>query len=52
LRGDAQQRGLAGAVASRKHNALSGSDFQRHAAKSVQAAVTLIDVVKAKASWR
>jgi hypothetical protein len=33
-------------------DALAGNDFQRDAAKCVQAAITLIDVVKAKAGWR
>ncbi len=52
LRSDAQKGGLAGAVASCKDEAFARSDFQGDVAKSVEAAITLIDVVKAKAGWR
>ena len=52
MRRDAKERGLARAVAPRKHDALARGDFERETAKSVKSTIALVDVVKAEAGWR
>jgi len=48
---DAKERGFAGTVASGEDYAFAGSDFERDATKSEEAAITLIDVFEAQAGW-
>jgi hypothetical protein len=52
LRGDAKQRGFAGAVASGKDDAFAGSDFERDATEGIESAIAFIDVLEAEAGWR
>ena len=52
LRGDAQQRGLAGAVAPGKGHAFARCNFKRYAAQGEKSAIAFVDVLEAKSGWR
>ena len=52
LPGDAEERGLAGAVAAGEDGAFAGGDFERHAAESEESAITFVDALEAETGWR
>jgi len=50
--GNAQESGFSGAIAAGEDHALAGRNFEGDAAKSVEAAVALVNVVEPQTGWR
>jgi len=50
-RSDAEERGLAGAIAPSQNDTFAGRDFERDAAQGKQAAIALVDVLETQSRW-
>jgi hypothetical protein len=52
LAGDAEECGLAGAIAAGEDRALAGGDLECDAAEGEESAVAFIDALEAESGWR